>query len=183
MESYGGERASAAVGCMMNEIKIFISSSTVEFERERKDLGNFIRSLDNFFKQWGVRLELTVCEDLSKTIQRKRMQETYNERIRESHFQYVLVGRDVGVYVREEFEVGLANFQKTGFPKICTWFQEPPEGGRDSESVTAFKARIEEIDHYYHMYEHLDTIKLSMLFELLRFCADADMLEFLKRTT
>ena len=146
-------------------------------------MGNFIRSLDNFFKQWGVRLELAICEDLSQTIQRTRMQETYNQKIRQSHFHYVLVGRDVGAYVLEEFEVGLANFQKTGFPKICTWFQTPPEGEEDSASVAAFKARIEEIDHYYHMYEHLDTIKLSMLFELLRFCADADMLAFLKKTT
>lgn len=168
---------------MMNEIRIFISSSTVEFERERKDLGNFIRVLDNFFKRYGVRFELTMCEDLSKAVQKTRMQETYNEKIRVSHYHYILVGRDVGEYVREEFEVGLKSFQENGLPKIYTWFQSPPEGKADSESVADFKARIEQIDHYYHMYEHLDTIKLNMLFELIRGCAEAGMPGFLSPDT
>ena len=159
----------------MNEVRIFISSSTVEFEQERKDLGNFIRVLDNFFERYGVRFQLTMCEDLSKAVQKTRMQEIYNEKIRQSQFHYILVGRDVGKYVREEFEVGLESFQKTGFPKLYTWFQSPPPGKADSPSVADFKARIEEIDHYYHMYEHLDTIKLNMLFELIRACADAEI--------
>jgi tetratricopeptide (TPR) repeat protein len=153
----------------MKFIKIFLASSVVEFENERKDLGDYIRTLNDCYIKQGIYFELTICEDLSNAIAAERKQEEYNKKIRESQYFYVLFGKDVGAYTVEEFEVALKQFRETGAPHIYTYFYQLAEEESISKTVTDFRERLDrEIGHYYSLFSHLDSVKLNILLELTR---------------
>ena len=153
----------------MNFIKIFIASSIVEFESERKELGDYIRSLNDLYVKKGVYIELTLCEDFTNALAASRKQEEYNDSIRGSDYFYVLMGRKAGEYTIEEFNVALEQFQKGGTPRIYTYFVQLPENETPSQSITDFMNRLgNELHHYYTMFTNIDSVKLNMLLELSR---------------
>ena len=49
----------------MVDIKIFLASSIVEFEKERMELSNHILRLNNQYHKRGVYFTLVICENLS----------------------------------------------------------------------------------------------------------------------
>ncbi|MDO4322162.1 MAG: hypothetical protein Q4C61_06510 [Lachnospiraceae bacterium] len=153
----------------MKVIKFFLASSIVEFKHEREELGNYIRALNDIYVQRGIYFELTICEDLSNAVAKERKQEEYNEKIRESQFFYILLGKEAGEYTIEEFDVALEKFRESGAPHIYTYFKQLPGGEQASESVLNFMERLDkQIGHYFSMFTHLDSIKLNILIELTR---------------
>ena len=153
----------------MRIIKLFLASSVVEFEHDRRELGDYIRSLNDIYIKRDIYFELTICEDLSNAIARDRKQEEYNQNIRECEYFYVLFGREAGAYTIEEFDVALQQFRESGAPHIYTYFRQLPEGQSAAKSVTDFMERLDkEIGHYYSTYSHLDSVKLNLLLELTR---------------
>ena len=48
----------------MKKIKIFLASSVVEFEHERKELGDYIRTLNDMYIERDIYFNLVICEDL-----------------------------------------------------------------------------------------------------------------------
>lgn len=153
----------------MKYIKLFLASSLVEFAYEREALGNYIRTLNDIYVLQGIYFKLFICEDISNEIVKERKQEVYNEKIRESQFFYILLGRDAGDYTIEEFEVALKEFQEKGVPHIYTYFRQLPEGETASQNVLDFMERLDKkIGHYFNMFTHIDSIKLNILLELTR---------------
>lgn len=153
----------------MKFIKIFLASSIVEFEKERRQLGDFVRSLNDTYVKRGIYFELIMCEDLTNSLAAERKQQEYNQSIRESQYFYVLFGRNAGAYTVEEFDVALEQFQASGSPRIFTYFLNLPEGERPEQSVTDFMERLDkQLGHYYSTFVHMDAIKLNLLLELVR---------------
>ena len=153
----------------MNYIKIFLASSITEFEKERRELGDYIRSLNDIYVKQGLYFELNLCEDLSNAVDRERKQEQYNRIIRESQFFYILFGKNAGEYTVEEFDVAWKQFCQTGSPKLYTYFMQLPDGQPVQQGVLDFMNRLDrEIGHYYSRFNHLDSIKLNMLIEFAR---------------
>lgn len=151
----------------MKYIKIFLASSIGEFEKERREIGNFIRTLNDIYVRWEIYFQLVVCEDLSNAMVKGRKQQDYNEQIRDSQYFYVLFGKKAGDYTLEEFEVALEYFHSNGEPLIYTYFKELLEGECAEQSVVDFKERLDkQLGHYYSGFSHLDTIKLDMILEL-----------------
>ena len=70
-------------------IKIFLASSIAEFEHERRELGDYIRSLNDIYVERGIYFQLTICEYLSNAVAKKRKQDEYNQSIRDSQFFYI----------------------------------------------------------------------------------------------
>ncbi len=151
-------------------IKIFLASSLTEFEKERLELGDFVRHLNNDYIHRGVYFELTKCEDFSDALAPIRKQDEFNKAIQESQHFYVLVGRDIGDYTLEEFDVALEQFRASGgVPNIHTYFSKLPEGEEASENVKAFMGRLDkELRHFYRVFTHIDSVKFHMLIELTR---------------
>lgn len=154
----------------MQHIKLFLASSILEFRDVRKELGDFIRSLNNIFVEREIYIELVVCEDISNDINEGRKQEQYNRIIEQSHFFYMLVGRSIGQHTLEEFEVALRHFKKYGNPKIYTYFVRYRDNvGVENRAVVNLKNRLEDnIGHYYNTCDSVDTIKLNFLMELTK---------------
>lgn len=80
----------------MKYIKIFLASSVVEFEKERQELGKFVRSLNDIYIKRGLYFELNLCEDLSNAVDKERKQNEYNKLIRKCQYFYILFGRYAG---------------------------------------------------------------------------------------
>lgn len=151
------------------QIKIFIASSIVEFEKDRLELMNHIAQLNRSYERRGIRFELVGCENMSNALATGRKQDEYNDEIRECRYVYVLVGERMGGYTEEEFDVALDQFERTGVqPRIYTYFKDLPEGAADG-SVAAFMERLDrQLGHFYSVYSDLDSVKLNMIMELMR---------------
>ncbi len=148
----------------MQTIKIFLASSVVEFKRERQELAAFVSSINNKSVKRDIFLEIRMCEDLSNAMALERKQDEYNEHIRESDFVLILIGKTVGQYTIEEFDVAWEHFQKHGKPKIFTYFREFPQGEQVQESVLNFMERLDkQLGHYYSQYTDLGTVKADFL--------------------
>lgn len=155
----------------MKYIKIFVASSVDEFEKYRRELGDYILSLNNIYVKRGIYFEYDICENFSNAVSGKgiRKQDEYNEKIRESEYFYLLFGKKVGSYTEEEFNVALKQFHKTGLPRIYTYFQVMKEGENPEKSVLDFMNRLDQqLGHYYIMFKDIDSIKLNILLELVR---------------
>ena len=152
----------------MKYIKIFLSSSIVEFKHEREEFGTFIRRLNNIYAKRDIYFELIVCEDVTKELHNKRMQEVYNVEIKDSRYFYIIVGKELGERSLEEFDVALENFISTGVPKIMTYFYEVSRNsGSYSNSVQSFMERLDKnLGHDYNLFSHFDSIKLDFLMSM-----------------
>ena len=162
---------------MVKKIGVALSSSVDEFRTERLELGNFIRFLnENIYSRRGIHLDWRVCEDESGAVTRQRRQEVFNAKIRQSRFFFLLVGRRIGPYTREEFDIALKLFnagadgeipEERGAPKIFPFFKEMPDAERE-ESALSFRKFVEnEVNkgQYSLKFSHIDTLKFHMLRE------------------
>ena len=151
----------------LKAIKIFFASSTTEFAHDRQELKAFIGSINDIYSQRGIYLRFDICEYVSNAVADKRKQDEYNQLIRDSQFFYVILGKKVGKYTAEEFEIALDSFKKKQTPKIYTYFKQLP-AEKIEQSVLDLKKRLEDLEHFYTYFSHFDTIKLNILLELTR---------------
>lgn len=147
----------------MRTIKIFLASSVVEFKRERQELAAFANSINKKIVKRDIFLEMIMCEDLSNAMALERKQDEYNEYIRNSDYVLMLLGKTVGKYTIEEFNVAWECYRKCGKPEIFTYFKEYPQGEEVEESVLDFMERLDkQLRHYYSRYTDLETVKTDL---------------------
>jgi len=89
----------------MKKIKIFLASSIVEFKNIRIMIGDIIRQIQNKVIEDNIRLDLFMCEYEDNSMNKDRMQERYNDKLRESNIFIMLIGKNVGEFTIEEYEV------------------------------------------------------------------------------
>ena len=89
----------------MKKIKIFLASSIVEFKNIRIMIGDIVRQIQNKVIEDNIRLDLFMCEYEDNSMNKDRMQERYNDKLRESNIFIMLIGKNVGEFTKEEYEV------------------------------------------------------------------------------
>ncbi len=102
----------------MKIIKVFVASSIVEFEKERIQLADFVRRINDALYKKNQYIYLIQCEALTKQVEKKRKQESYNRIICESDYFFFIHGDKVGQYTEEEYETALQHHKETGNPQI-----------------------------------------------------------------
>ena len=126
-------------------IVIALSSSVNEFHRERVELGDFIRHLNQIiYNRRGISLDWRVCEDESRHIRHSIFQDEFDGDIRQSRFLFVLIGKRFGEFTEHEFYLALELFNASGnhpgarstpsgtwasilrFPSSCAWRKRCP---------------------------------------------------------
>ena len=152
----------------MKTIEMFLASSIEELAGERKEIESFINALNNIFAPKGVYFKLNMCEHTSEALNLDGMQNKYNAIIRQCEKFYLLIGKEVGQFTKEEFDVALDQLRKTDnkTPKIYTYFRE--NGDSLSDSVNELQKKIAELRHYWTMFDHIDTVKYKIMLELAR---------------
>ena len=150
----------------MTTIHIFLGSSLDELHLDRMEIGNYVRKLNDIYRDRDVYIKLYECEDENAAMVKGRKQEEYNEEIRQSDIFLVLFYNKAGQYTKEEFYEAYKQFQKTGAPAILTCFRQG-EGYAPEQSVLEFMSELgEQLGHYFKRYTHIDSVKLTLLLQM-----------------
>jgi hypothetical protein len=102
---------------MATKKKLFLASSS-ELEEDRRQLEIFINRKNKDWVDKGVFLELVIWEDFLDAVSQTRLQDEYNQAIRECDIFVMLFFTKVGKYTEEEFETAFGQFKATRKPFI-----------------------------------------------------------------
>ena len=150
----------------MTTIHIFLGSSLGELHENRMEIGNYVRKLNDIYRDRDVYIKLYECEDENAAMVSGRKQEEYNEEIRQSDIFLVLFYNKAGQYTIEKFHEAYKQFQKTGAPAILTCFRQGA-GYAPDQSVLEFMNELgEQLGHYFKRYTHIDSVKLTLLLQM-----------------
>lgn len=153
----------------MKRIVIFLASSIEDLKEDRVLLGDYFQGLSQLYSGSGIEFELVKCEYCDDSLTMIGKQHEYDEKIRESDLCFFLFFRRVGKYTRHEFDVAWESFQARNRPQIVTYFKNLHEGECVEDSVASFISMLQDnLGHYPGRYDHVDTVKLSMLMKINR---------------
>ena len=84
----------------MKTIKVFVASSIIEFEQERIYLGEYVRKLNDSFRDLKQRIRLYLCED-----EKINSQPFYDRNIEDSDAFISIIGDQLGEFTKHEILV------------------------------------------------------------------------------
>jgi formylglycine-generating enzyme required for sulfatase activity len=147
----------------MTTKKLFLASSS-EFCEERKEFELFIGRKNKELHARGVFIEVVLWEDFLDAMSKTRLQDEYNQAIRECDLFVMLFGSKVGRYTDEEFETALGQFKAIGKPLIFTYFNAAETSIRsidlaDLTSLRTFEEKLKALGHYQTVYKNIDELK------------------------
>ena len=150
----------------ITNVNIFLASSLNDLHEDRLALGDYVRKLNDIYMERGVYFRLFICEDEDIAMVDGRKQEQYNAWLRDSHLCFVIFFNRAGEYTVEEFNTAYQRFKEMGSPAIVTCFRQG-EGYAPEQGVLDFMKRLDrELGHYFKVYDHIDSLKLSLLMQV-----------------
>ena len=139
----------------MKKINIFLATTEESLENDKKELGNFIRDLNDKFENYDVYFKLTNASSNMQNL---------SEEIQKSELFIVIFSSKISNETIEEFNIAYQTFLKNKTPKITTYIKND---SHKDESITNFLNKLnEELGHYYNSYDTIDTIKLNVVLSL-----------------
>ena len=104
---------------------------------------------------------------MSKT----RLQDEYDNAVRNSDIFVMLFFTKVGRFTLEEFETAFGQFQKMNRPLIYTYFKNAPVNSgdlkeQDTQSRFDFLKRLKELGHFQTEYANIDDLKYQFAEQL-----------------
>ena len=159
----------------MQKKKIFLASSS-ELRGDRKEFEIFIHRKNKAWIDKGIFLELVIWEDFLDALSQTRLQDRYNEAIRECDIFVMLFFTKVGKYTNEEFETAFGQFKQTNKPFIFTYFKDAEittgsVNKKDLMSLLAFQKKLDQLGHFYTVYKNIDELKLKFSSQLDKLAA------------
>lgn len=157
--------------------KIFLASSS-ELEKDRQALESYINRRNKAWHEKGVFLELVVWEDFLDVMSRTRLQDEYNQAIRECDLFVMLYFTKVGPFTEEEFDTAFKQFQATNKPFILTYFKDAADtlmgavNEDDQLSLLTFKKKLRTLGHYQTVYKNIEGLQLHFGAQLDKLAAD-----------
>ncbi|CAN5782740.1 hypothetical protein BH24BAC1_BH24BAC1_40890 [soil metagenome] len=166
----------------MAKKKIFLASSS-ELKEDRQQFEVFINRKNKEWHDKGVFLELVVWEDFLDAVSKTRLQDEYNQAIRESDIFLMLFFTKVGKYTEEEFETAFGKFKEKKKPFIFTYFKDAPIStgsiNKDMLSLLTFKEKLSQLGHFYSTYQNVEALQLKFGQQLEKLVANG-FIEFNK---
>lgn len=155
----------------MKKIKIFIGSSIDDFKNERTDLSNFlnVKLKNSFQKNFNIDLDAFICENADCGMNSiERSQNKYNRKVEESDIAIFLFGDSVGKYTREEFDTAIKGLSENRNPKVIyPFFKNLDKEQKSDETRDELIKELREIkETHYIEFNHIDTVKMHILFSL-----------------
>ena len=159
----------------MQKKKIFLASSS-ELKEDRKQFEILINRKNKAWIDKGIFLELVIWEDFLDALSQTRLQDRYNEAIRECDIFVMLFFTKVGKYTNEEFETAFGQFKQTNKPFIFTYFKDAEittgsVNKKDLMSLLAFQKKLDQLGHFYTVYKNIDELKLKFSSQLDKLAA------------
>ncbi|MFC5624134.1 hypothetical protein [Algoriphagus winogradskyi] len=145
----------------MKTIRIFIASSS-ELKEDREEFRTFISRENDRLHTKGIYLKLEQWEFFKDSISSTRLQDEYNEAIRQSDLVLCLFYTKVGKYTAEEFYTAYEIFKAQGKPRIWTYFKNASINvGAITDEINTlldFKKKLGELGHFHTEYTSIDNL-------------------------
>ena len=149
-------------------IKIFIGSSITEFEEERKELEIFIRRISDYFEDtYDIKLKPLLCEGEDAAMSDKRKQEVFNDLVKDSNMCFFIFYTKAGAFTIEELNIAYESFKESKRPKVYVYFKKVVDDIEVDSTVTNLQEKINENKQNCVFFEHVDTLKLRILKNLI----------------
>ena len=133
-------------------IKVFLASSN-ELIEDRQAFELSVSRKNSELIRKGVYIEVVLWENFLDAMAKTRLQDTYNDAIRQCDLFVLLFWTKVGKYSEEEFTTALTQFRTRGKPLLFTYYKDaPPPDGILDPSLERFQARLKELGHYQTTY-------------------------------
>lgn len=144
--------------------KIFLASSS-ELKEDRDQFEILINRINKKSADRNEFLELTLWEDFLDAVSKTRLQDEYNQAVRECDVFVMLYCTKVGQYTEEEFETAFGQFKATNKPHIFTYFKDKEistgsASQKDLTSLWAFQQKLRALGHFQTTYKNIDELKL-----------------------
>ncbi|MCP4594000.1 MAG: hypothetical protein GY842_24980, partial [bacterium] len=154
------DRSGADGGVEGKTIRIFLASSS-ELREDRDAFDLYFRQQNDRLRDEGVYLEIVRWENFLDAMSGTRLQDEYNQAIRDCDVFVSLFKTKTGKYTEEEFDVAHRTFQETGKPLIYTYFRKASvsSSARNRDGLTSlwdFQEKLGELGHFYTEYESTD---------------------------
>jgi hypothetical protein len=152
-------------------IKIFLASSS-ELQDDRDKFEQRIRQHNDDLVKEGCHLQIVRWENFFNAMSEIRLQNEYNEAIRNCDVFVSLFSTKVGQFTEEEFDVAHVRFSTTRKqPLIYTFFKEATVTTRnwkkeDHDSLERFQNKLKGFGHYPTYYKNDDDLNLQFLQQL-----------------
>ena len=147
----------------LKTIRVFIASSVDDFTQERMELGDFIQTLNLAYEPQGFHIEWNKPENMSREFMPEGSQAAYDKKIKECDYFFLLVGRTVGEYTLQEFDLAQKERKQKKYPKIYAFFLLKG-GAFPSDTVMNLQKRLRELKYYVTVYSNIDQVKLGIHF-------------------
>ncbi|MEB2778591.1 hypothetical protein SYJ56_25000 [Algoriphagus sp. D3-2-R+10] len=145
----------------MKTIRIFIASSS-ELKEDREEFRAFISRENDRLHTKGIYLKLEQWEFFKDSISSTRLQDEYNEAIRQSDMVLCLFYTKVGKYTSEEFYTAYEIFKAQGKPRIWTYFKNASINvGSITDEINTlleFKKKLGDLGHFHTEYTSIDNL-------------------------
>jgi Leucine-rich repeat (LRR) protein len=146
-------------------IRIFLASSA-ELREDRDAFDLYFRQQNDKFLKKGVYLEIVRWENFLNAISETRLQDEYNEAVRNCDIFVSLFFTKTGKFTEEEFDAAYCQFKETGKPLIYTFFKNANvktgsllKAKADLMSMLTFQEKLEKLGHFYTDYDDIEHLK------------------------
>lgn len=144
-------------------IKIFLASSE-ELREDRKDFDLYFKGQNDRLRKKGIYLEIIRWENFLDSMSETRLQDEYNQAIRNCDIFVSLFMTKTGRYTEEEFDVAHQTFKQNGKLRIYTYFKNASTsiGNIDKaamQSLWKFKDKLKELGHFWTPYDNIEYLK------------------------
>ena len=148
----------------LKTIKIFLaSSSELKEDRDGFEL-HFLRKNKDYSRQ-GFKVEVLRWENFLDAMSETRLQDEYNEKVRNCDIFLSLFKTKTGKYTEEEFNVAHEAFKAKQKPLIYTYFNDAQINmasiTEEINTILAFKKKLADLGHYHTDYKSIDHLKLQ----------------------
>ena len=119
------------------------------------------------YEPQGFHIEWNKPENMSREFLPEGSQAAYDEKIRGCDYFFLLVGRSVGEYTLQEFDLAQEQRKQERSPKIYAFFLL--KGGEfPTDKVMNLQKRLRELKYYVTAYSNIDQVKLGIHLEMVR---------------
>ncbi len=152
----------------MRNLRIFISSSIIEFEDERIELNNFLQRIKPIMREkLNISLIPVKCEHIDDRIEIGGKQNVYNKEIEKSDLVIFLFGHAAGDYTLQELEIAAKSFEEKNYDKhICVFCHQNPYKSKD-ESLKKLTLALDKYHILHITFSDMDTVKLHTALKII----------------
>ncbi len=159
----------------MKTLKIFLASSE-ELRPDRDEFELFIGRENDGYHTKNLFLDLIRWEKFDDSMDKARLQNKYNNAVKEADIFIILYSLKVGKYTEEEFDTAYTNFKETDLPLIFTYRKETLVNNNqwnenDYISLKNFQKKLLALGHFETSYSSLGDLKSQFKYQLEKLLA------------